>query len=57
VDVAEVAQTKLRDKGYDTIVLEAARSAMVMLEVCAMMGLRHSRLTYLPPREKARKWW
>jgi len=44
-------------KGYDTVVLEAARSAMMSLEVYAAMGLRHSRLTYLPPREKERKWW
>jgi len=57
VDVAEAVQNQLRDKGYDTVVLEAARSAMMLLEVYAAMGLRHSRLTYLPPREKARKWW
>jgi len=57
VDVAEAVQDQLRDKGYDTVVLEAARSAMMMLEVYAAMGLRHSRLTYLPPREKERTWW
>jgi len=57
VDVAEQVQQRLRDKGYDTVVLEAARSAMMTLEAYAAMGLRHSRLTYLPPREKERKWW
>jgi len=57
VDVAEGVQQKLLDKGYDTAVLEASQSAMMMLESYAVMGLRHSRLTYLPPREKQRQWW
>jgi len=57
VDVAEQVQAQLLEKGYDTIVLEAARAAMMTLETYATMGLRHSRLTYLPPREKERKWW
>jgi len=39
------------------VVLEASQSAMMMLESYAVMGLRHSRLTYLPPREKQRQWW
>jgi len=57
VDVAEDVQQQLLIQGYDTVVLEAARSAMMTLEVYARMGLRHSRLTYLPPREKEREWW
>jgi len=57
VGVAEEVQKKLQEKGYNTIVLEAAQAAMMTLETYATMGLRHSRLTYLPPREKARKWW
>jgi len=57
VNLAEDAQQMLRDKGYQTIVLEAARSAMGLLEAHVSMGLRHSRLTYLPPREKTRHWW
>jgi len=57
VDVAEAVQARLREQGYDTVVLEAARSAMMLLEMYALMGLKHSRLTYLSPREKERKWW
>jgi len=57
VDVTEGVQQKLLEKGYDTAVLEASQSAMMMLESYAIMGLRHSRLTYLPPREKQRQWW
>jgi len=57
VGVAEEVQKKLGEKGYNTIVLEAAQAAMMTLETYATMGLRHSRLTYLPPREKERKWW
>jgi len=57
VDVAEDVQQQLLDKGHDTVVLEAARSAMMTLEVYARMGFKHSRLTYLPPREKERRWW
>jgi len=57
INLAEDAQQKLREKGYDTVVLEAARSAVMLLESCVLMGLRQSRLTYLPPREKTRRWW
>jgi len=57
INLAEDVQTTLREKGHDSIVLEAGQSAITLLETCVVMGLRQSRLTYLPPREKQRHWW
>ena len=52
VDVAETVQEGLLKNGYQVPVVEAARSAVMLLELYAKMGLRHSRLTYLKPTEK-----
>lgn len=52
VDVAEKVKRLLNADGYDIPVVEAAQSAVMMLEMYVKMGLRHSRLTYLPPAEK-----
>lgn len=52
VDVAEEVKRLLKDDGFDIPVIEAAKSAVMMLELYVKMGLRHSRLTYLPPAEK-----
>ena len=52
VDVAEEVKRLLKDDGFDIPVIEAAKSAVMMLELYVKMGLNHSRLTYLPPAEK-----
>lgn len=52
VDVTETAQAGLLAAGYDVPVIEAARSAVMMLEMYAKMGLRPSRRTYLKPTAK-----
>ena len=52
VDVAEDVKSGLYDLGYDVPIVEAAHSAVMMLEMYAKMGLKHSRLTYLKPTEK-----
>ena len=52
VDVAEEVKRLLKDDGFDIPVIEAAKSAVMMLELYVKMGLKHSRLTYLPPAEK-----
>lgn len=52
VNVTEIVQKSLYDMGYDIPVIEAAQSALMMLELYAKMGLRHSRLTYMKPTDK-----
>ena len=52
VDVAEEVKRLLKDDCFDIPVIEAAKSAVMMLELYVKMGLKHSRLTYLPPAEK-----
>ena len=53
VDVAETVQAKLHEAGYEICVLEAAQSAVMLLELTAKMGLKQSRITYMPVPEKA----
>lgn len=48
VDVTETVQARLHQAGYQICVLEAAQSAVMLLELEAKMGLRPSRLTYMP---------
>lgn len=52
VGVAENVQKALFHAGYDVPVIEAAQAALNMVELYARMGLRHSRRTYMKPREK-----
>ncbi len=52
VDVTETVQARLHAAGYLIPVLEAAQSAVMLLELTAKMGLRHSRITYMPPPQK-----
>lgn len=52
IDVAEELEAALKDAELDVPVLEAAQSALLMLELHAKMGLKHSKLTYRRPREK-----
>ena len=52
VGVTVTVEEGLKDAGYEVPVIEAARSAVMLLELYAKMGLRHSRLTYLKPTQK-----
>ncbi|MEG0779911.1 MAG: aspartate/glutamate racemase family protein [Oscillospiraceae bacterium] len=49
VDVAEDVQRQLLQAGYDIPVIESAQAAVMLLELSAKMGLKQSRITYLPP--------
>lgn len=55
--VKEAVEKALDAEGYGVPVIEAAQTAVVMLETFVRMGLYHSRVTYMPPREKVRKLW
>ncbi|MDR1135679.1 MAG: aspartate/glutamate racemase family protein [Clostridiales Family XIII bacterium] len=57
VDVKESVEAGLKSAGYDVTVIEAAQASLIMLETYVRMGYRHSRLDYMPPRDKARIWW
>jgi allantoin racemase len=57
VGVKETVERGLQADGYNTPVVEAAQTALMMLETFIRMGLRHSRITYMPPRKKDRLWW
>lgn len=52
IDVAEELEAALKEADIHVPVLEAAQSALMLLELQAKMGLTHSRLTYRRPREK-----
>ncbi len=52
VDVTETVQARLHAAGYEICVLEAAQSAVMMLELNVRMGLKQSRITYMPVPEK-----
>lgn len=52
VNVTDTVQARLKEHGYDIPVIEAAQSAMMMLELYAKMGLKHSRLAYRKPTDK-----
>lgn len=46
IEVAERVKEQLLAKGYDVPVLEAAQTALMLLELQVKMGLTHSRETY-----------
>ena len=52
VDVTETVQARLHEAGYRIPVMEAAQSAVMLLELTAKMGLCQSRITYMPIPEK-----
>lgn len=52
VDVTETVQARLHQAGYVVNVLEAAQSAVSLLELNVRMGLKQSRITYMPVPEK-----
>jgi allantoin racemase len=51
---AEAIREKLLDNGYDVPVIDPTLAAVKLLEVYGQMGLKPSRLTYMPIREKER---
>ncbi|MCI9474941.1 MAG: hydrogenase expression protein HupH [Emergencia sp.] len=55
--VKEAVEKALCAEGYGVPVIEAAQAAVVMLETFVRMDLYHSRVTYMPPRDKARMLW
>jgi allantoin racemase len=57
VGVKESVQEGLAAEGYDVVIIEAAQAGLMMLETFVRMQLSHSRITYMPPREKHRIWW
>jgi allantoin racemase len=57
VGVKERVEEGLAKKGCDIVIIELAQAALVMLETFVRMGLAQSKLTYMPPAEKLRKWW
>jgi allantoin racemase len=57
VGVKEAVERGLQAEGRAVPVIEAAQASLVMLETYIRMGLRHSRITYMPPRKKERVWW
>lgn len=57
VGVKEGVQAGLAAEGYDVVIIEAAQAGLMMLETFVRMQLSHSRITYMPPREKHRTWW
>lgn len=52
IDVAEELEQRLKESNLDIPVLEAAQSALMMLELHAKMNLRHSSRTYGRPEKK-----
>ena len=52
VGVTEDVKAALIKQGYDIPVIEAAQSAVMMLEMYGKMGVKHSRLSYMKPTVK-----
>lgn len=52
IDVAEDVKKLLLEQGYDIPVVEAARAAVMTLEMYARLGMKHSLLTYRRPPVK-----
>jgi allantoin racemase len=57
VGVKEAVEKGLRADGYNTTVIEAAQASLILLETFIRMGWNHSKITYMPPRQKDRLWW
>ncbi|MBN2828525.1 MAG: hypothetical protein JXQ26_11065 [Tissierellales bacterium] len=55
--VAKEIMDRLKETGYDIPVVDAFASALRMTEAVVSLGLRPSKLTYMPVRIKERKWW
>jgi len=55
--VAEELDEKLKNAGYDIPLVDPNFAAIQMLESYIRMGLKQSRITYAPLREKKLKWY
>ena len=55
--VKEEVEKALNAEGYRVPVIESGQAALVMLETFVRMNLYHSRITYMPPREKVLNLW
>ncbi|MDK2836215.1 MAG: allantoin racemase [Thermosediminibacterales bacterium] len=55
--MAENLHNRLKAAGYDVPVIDPAFAALKMVESYIAMGVKHSRLTYMFPPDKPRKWW
>ena len=55
VDVAERVAENLLARGKNIPVAEAAQAALTLLELHSRMGLRQSRITYMPPKNEILK--
>ncbi|MDA8228769.1 MAG: aspartate/glutamate racemase family protein [Desulfitobacterium hafniense] len=55
--VANEVMDRLKEAGYDIPVVDAFAAALRMTEAVVSLGLRPSKLTYMPVRMKDRKWW
>ena len=52
IDIAETVRAGLLSSGYDVPVIEAAQTAVIMLEMYAKMNLKQSRVTHMPIPKK-----
>ncbi len=53
--MAKQLHKRLADSGYDVPVIDPAYAGIKLLETYISMGLKHSKQTYMTPREKKRK--
>ena len=57
VGVKERVEELLAEKGHPIPVIEAAQTALVMLEANIRMGMKHSLKSYMPTPKKRIDWW
>jgi allantoin racemase len=55
--VAKNLHKRLKTEGYDVPVIDPAFAAVKFVESYITMGVKHSRLTYMVPPDKPRKWY
>lgn len=55
--MADNLHERLKAAGYDVPVIDPFIAGIKMIETYVSMRLKHSRLTYMTPTEKERKWW
>ncbi len=56
-NVANALYYRLKESGYDVPVIDPSFAAIQMLQVYIRMGIKQSKMMYMPPREKERRWW
>ncbi|MDK2919480.1 MAG: allantoin racemase [Candidatus Petromonas sp.] len=55
--VSNELMERLAEAGYDIPVVDAFAASLRLTEATISLGLRPSKLTYMPVRAKERKWW